>query len=921
MKRRYLFLLALLWSVVASVGVAQIQPPHSERNNHSKELREDPAARTAWEYERERDPQSGVIPANAKARELDFAARLPATAYGKGGATIQTLEWELLGPYHVGGRTRALAFDVANPNNALAGAVSGGMWRSVDMGDSWTKTTAPNDVQSVSCVVQDKRSGKTAVWYYGTGELLSTTTRRVDTIHRTLATGNGIFKSVDNGATWQHLASTKGGADGRLDEFFQGVWNIATDNSNSAESEVYAACYGAVMRSLDGGETWDVALGDAAKQAFNTEVALTTTGVVYAGLGSLRDATASPKQGVWRSLDGVTWSNITPEGFPAHVRRVRFALAPSNERVLYVFTETPLPETTPGFNFTSSQHTLWKYAYVSGDGTGAGGVWTNLTSTLPKSGYAPGFEDDFGTLGGYCMALAVHPNHENIVFIGGVDLFRSTDGLSTAEGMVKIGGYPVTWEDDKLHPDIHTLAFHPLNTSILWVGGDGGITHTPFNRGPEVEWISRNNGYFSTQFYSVALDPAKGSDMVIGGLQDNGTFGTDRRDNFVPWTLLMGGDGMGCAIGNSGNMYVSAQNGFLANLQGIGRTTLQSPRQVTARDFNFATLLALEPVEREVMFLPAKNRLWRHNNLTALPQNWEELDPMWQELTSVNTGGASIVALGPSVQPAHRLYIGTNNGRVFRIDDALAGNPTAMDVTGDNFPANGFVASISVDATDADRVLVAFSNYNVQSLFYTVNGGATWDAVGGNLEGNPDGGGAGPSVHCVRIVPTAKGTLYLAGTTVGLFSTTHLAGTQTVWAQEAATVIGNVQVEAIDARLSDGRVVVATYGNGVYASDVVITSSVPEESIPSTVYLEKNYPNPVREKTSIRFRLPAPQAISLVVYNAMGEQVAVLAKGEYPAGIHEVEFSTRTSNLPSGAYFYRLQAGALSQTRSMTITR
>lgn len=923
-----LLLYVFVVGIAPSMCFAQLRVAHTE-HVLPNELGEDPAARAAWEYERERDPQSGVIPSNIKARELEFSAQLPVRSpialYGKGEVGVQALQWEQLGPFNVGGRTRALAFDIANPDNILAGAVSGGMWRTVDGGESWVKTTAPNDVQSASCIVQDKRAGSTAVWYYGTGELLSTTTRRVDTIPRTLATGNGIFRSIDNGASWEHLASTKGGLDGRLDEFFQGVWNIAVDNSNTTESEVYAACYGAVMRSLDAGETWSVAMGDAAKKAFNTEVALSTTGVVYAGLGSLRDTTPSPKQGIWRSPDGIAWHNITPTGFPIHVRRIKFALAPSNERVMYVLTETPIPLSERD-GFTSSQHTLWKYTYLSGDGTGEGGLWTNLTSTLPENGRFGSpymdFVNGLNTLGGYCMALAVRPDNENTVFIGGTNLFRSTDGLSTVKGLMKIGGYPPTWEDDKLHPDIHALVFHPTNPEVLLVGGDGGITYTRANRVDDVPWSPRNNGYFSTQFYSVALDPIEGGYWVIGGLQDNGTFGIDTRDNARSWRLLMGGDGMGCAIGNNGNMYVTAQSGSLLNVQGGTGIfkTLDKPKQLSADHFNFATLLALEPVERKVMYLPAKNRLWRHNDLTNLPDKWTDADPMWQELISIRTGGASIVALGASVQPMGRLYIGTNNGRILRINNALAGNPTAIDVTGDDFPVKGFVSSISVDPTDADRVLVAFSNYNVQSLFYTVNGGATWDAVGGNLEGNPDGGGAGPSVHCVRIVPIAGGTLYLAGTTVGLFSTANLAGTQTVWAQEGATVIGNVQVEAIDARLSDGRIVVATYGNGVFASNAVPTS-VQEQHVPTAVYLEQNYPNPVREKTRIRFYLPAPRAVEMALYNVLGERVLVLAECEYPAGVHEVEFSAREHNLPAGMYFFRLQAGSSIQTRSLTVVR
>ncbi|MCX6286164.1 MAG: hypothetical protein NTY96_03540, partial [Bacteroidetes bacterium] len=150
------------------------------------------------------------------------------------------------------GNMLCIAVDVDNENHLLAGSASGGMWESNTEGNLWHKVTAPDAEQSATCVAQDRRTGKHHTWYYGSGELLSTTNRNVSTSVRTVGLGNGIFKSTDNGSSWQALPSTQGGQPGVLKDVFQGVWRIVTDPVTMNKDVVYAACYGAIMRSENG---------------------------------------------------------------------------------------------------------------------------------------------------------------------------------------------------------------------------------------------------------------------------------------------------------------------------------------------------------------------------------------------------------------------------------------------------------------------------------------------------------------------------------------------------------------------------------------------------------------------------------------------------------------------------------------------
>jgi len=139
---------------------------------------DNPNARWEFEWMRTRDPQTNEIPRNIRVKEIDFVKNVPNRSQvfmknEQGGASmLNTLNWDRRGPYNVGGRTRAMALDVTNESIIIAGGVSGGMWKSVNGGSTWRKTTKPEQLHSVTALAQDTRTGHTSTWYYGTGELI-----------------------------------------------------------------------------------------------------------------------------------------------------------------------------------------------------------------------------------------------------------------------------------------------------------------------------------------------------------------------------------------------------------------------------------------------------------------------------------------------------------------------------------------------------------------------------------------------------------------------------------------------------------------------------------------------------------------------------------------------------------------------------
>lgn len=112
------------------------------------------AMQAGYQLMKLRDPKTGLMPSGIRARELDFASRLPAHPEGVG------QDWNWRGPANMGGRMLCISIDVDNENHWLAGSASGGMWESNNKGLSWHKTTSPDAEQSATCLVQDKRPGK-----------------------------------------------------------------------------------------------------------------------------------------------------------------------------------------------------------------------------------------------------------------------------------------------------------------------------------------------------------------------------------------------------------------------------------------------------------------------------------------------------------------------------------------------------------------------------------------------------------------------------------------------------------------------------------------------------------------------------------------------------------------------------------------
>ena len=536
--------------------------------------------------------------------------------------------------------------------------------------------------------------------------------------------------------------------------------------------------------------------------------------------------------------------------------------------------------------------------------------------------------------GGYNMALAVHPTNPNLVLAGGVNLFKSTDGFGSTAATSFIGGISSTSYTDELgtsHADIHTLVFDPTNPNRLLVGSDGGMGLIENVSASTVVWgfhdananRTYNSQYQTLQYYHVGIDPTTGSRNFFGGAQDNSTTFRDRtgiigqtpdsNDHYV----LLGGDG--CAVGMSkknsaGNqhLFCAAQNGqfYRMNLFGLsgGGSPFTKIKPNNTGEGEFVTYFHLDPDNTDYLYYATMDSLYRTGDATNVTSsNWTYMDGVAPAVSG------SIFSLETTRGPYsgnNHLFIGTSQGKIYRLRDPQQGltNNQPVDITPSGMSSSSVVRDIAVNPRNQDTVIAVVSNYSVNSIFWTGNATAsqpTWQIIEGNL--------TLPSVRACEIIAKNTGIEYYVGTSIGLYSTTSISGSSTVWARETgatgtpAEMINNAVINSLAHRYTDNTLVVGTHGNGMFAaslgSAITITTAITNPIRNNSDFISRVYPTLTRDRVNYQIgNMYTVKKLGIQVTSTSGAVVYRKETG-YQNG------SVEMNNLPAGTYIVTITSG------------
>ncbi|MGB3180690.1 MAG: T9SS type A sorting domain-containing protein [Cyclobacteriaceae bacterium] len=796
--------------------------------------KDDPAGRANFRFDKLRSPITGIIPENIKQKELEFSRTLPVSqgllGLSKDGssAKVQQVDWADRGPVNIGGRTRALGIDVsdASGNTILAGGVSGGMWRTTNSGQTWTRTTTKEQFPSVNCLVQDTRSGNNSTWYYGTGEsTFFNSASKGGAIYR----GDGIYRSDDGGQSWAVIPSTSVGHNTDSNTPFRYVNSLAIDpTTSSATDEVYAAVLGGIIRTTNGFSTYEWVLGgdDVNALARYSDIKIDESGRMFASISRL-SAEDDPVSGFFTSTDGTNWTDITPDAI---------GQAPSFDRTIV--------EINP-----SNPDEVWFFTNISGDNNSL--LVLDMTDTTydDRSANLPSLSPELLSLnlqGSYNMVLEVHPAQPEVVYLGGTNLYRTTDAFRSDSLIQYVGGYSL---DGALqgsatpafnhHPDQHSIVFYPNDPNAMLSSHDGGVSRTVDNLKADttvirdeqnevvdrtvIDWTTLSTGYITSQFYSIGIDEVNaGSASMGGGMQDNSSYLTFTEDAEDPWVQGSGGDGAYVRF-NYNSIFTSSQYGFILRFILNEEDNVYDALEVIPpsgqgdpSELLFVNPFESDPVHQNRFYIGANNKVFYTDDVRTNPSGSD-----YRTISNATTSGMGYVTtLDASITPANQLVWGTNRGRVFKAPNVFEDSNNVIEITDESFPEGGFVSCVAVDPRDADNIIVVFSNYGVVSIFNSTDGGQNWVSIAGNLEERTNGSGNGPSVGWVSILPNGDETIYFAGTSIGLYSTQNLQASGTQWSQESPDVVGNVWVDMIAVRPTDGYVAVGTHGNGTYYTQI-----------------------------------------------------------------------------------------------------
>src|SRR5580658_7140593 len=809
---------------------------------------------------------------------------------GRGGpAPAQDLAFRFMGPA-VGNRIASAAGVPSDPTVYYAGAASGGVWKSTDSGRTWAPIFDSQPVQAIGALAVSTSDPK-QVWA-GTGEAWA--------IRDSDMMGNGIYKSTDAGATWQHMGLDETGRIGRI--------VVHPTNPNI----VYVCALGrttgpqeerGVFKTTDGGQNWTRSLfADANTGCSGLNIDANDPNTLFAGMWQVEMHTygmfsGGPGSALYVTHDaGAHWAKIEGNGLPqSPVGKIDIANAPSNSKRVYALIQT------------ADQGSIWR----SDDG---GVNWTHGSWQRELIGRA-----------GYYIKLAVNPKNPDEVFVANSSFWVSKDG---GKSFTTLG-----WGGDT-----HDIWIDPGDPNRILLTHDGGMFMTT-DHGTTSNRVTLPIG----QMYHVTVDndvPYK----VYGNMQDDGTMRglstVQEAGANVPGQVAVAGRGGRAGRGGGGagaweHGLGGCESGFtlpdLTNTDIIWAScygnevtrydaktkmarsispwlhTLDSEPNKAKYRCHWTPPLAVDPFDHNAVYYgcqvifrtTSKGQAW-----SIISEDLSTRDPRYivssGGIVPDNLGqfyGEVVFAIAPSEIQRGLVWAGTNDGKVWYTRDSLASTPHWTDVTKNipNLPPMGVISKIEPSHFDPATAYICVDFHLADNrdpwVYKTSDFGKTWTKISGDLPAH------GPLTYARVIAenPNKKGMLFV-GTGNALYYSMNDGQN---WKQlneglPAAPVSWVVMQKA------SHDIVVATYGRGFYIMDDItpLEQGMMEPSFTESAALvapRTAFREPRGGSAHLSFKLAAaPKSpIEFEVSDSKGVLVAKLPPVTGHAGLNRISWDMR----------------------------
>ncbi len=647
-------------------------------------------------------------------------------------------DWTLMGP--VGnptnggaGRINFIRFHPTTTTTFWVGAPDGGLWKTTNGGTSYTTNTDQLAVIGCSDVAIDPSNPQ--IMYLATGDGDGADTYSV-----------GVLKSTDGGNSWNTTGLTWTVNQGRT------ISRILVNPTNPQIVMAFAS--NGIWRSTNGGTTWSQPTGtfNGIKDA---EFKPGDPSIVYAAGTSFR-----------RSIDGgASWTAVT---LPLNsIGRLAIGVSPANPDYVYLLAAN---------NSNSGYRGLMR-------STNSGAAFSTQSTTPNVLGWDNGA--DTGGQGWYDLAIAVSPTNANEVFVGGVNIWRTTDGgANWILNSHWYGGYSKPY----VHADIHDLIFLPGSGTTLYVGHDGGVSRTT-NSGTSYSDITSNLAI--AQQYKLSQS-ATTSTLILAGHQDNGT----NRLSGTTWSERMGGDGMDCYIDRTNNNFMIGSlyygDYYRSTNGGNSFSNIADP----AVEGQWVSVIHQDPVAAATVYAGGRPALYRTTNIAAGTVVWSAL------ATPPGTGSIINFAIAPS-----------NNQVIYCLKSGTGGVSKSTNA-GTSFTSTAALTTaatptcVAISNTNPDVAFVTFSGYSASNkVFRTTNGGTSWTNISTGLPNVP--------VNCVVYDNNSTQDAIYVGTDIGVFYRDNTTG----WI-EFSNGLPRTEVSDLEIFYPTGRLRAATFGRGTWDSDL-----------------------------------------------------------------------------------------------------